>query len=212
MALKGAGKRPSTCFISVAGIAQQSLITKLQDSEQTQRRKFRGFLPSDVNETISYHVQITYRIYRKLTSVYCLWLVEYISVFWRFLSVLCGSWCTKRSQLCVLHQSHTQSSFSLASHCCHLPLSLSVCYNWKDWPRNHSNLMITVECPYSRKSTFFTKRRRWGMRAWRRVGVKPVEQSPTEPFCLRGPSRILCGWQLSSCLMEMMFPNIIWHP
>lgn len=71
MALKGAGKRPSTCFTSVAGIAQQSLITELQDSEQTQRRlerKFRGILRSDVNETISYQVQMTMRLLSRHTK------------------------------------------------------------------------------------------------------------------------------------------------
>lgn len=62
MALKGAEKRTSTCFTSVAAIAQHSLITEPQDSEQTHRRferKFRGFLCSDVNETISYQLQMT---------------------------------------------------------------------------------------------------------------------------------------------------------
>lgn len=37
MALKGAGKRPSTCFTSVAGIAQQRLITQPQESEETEK-------------------------------------------------------------------------------------------------------------------------------------------------------------------------------
>lgn len=70
MALKGAGKRPSTCFTSVAGTVQQRLITERQDSDKTRRRserKFGGFL--DINETIQVQMAVgPHKTYREVMS------------------------------------------------------------------------------------------------------------------------------------------------
>lgn len=43
------------------------------------------------------------------------------------------------------------------------------------------------------------------MRAWKRAGVKPVEQSPSEPLCLSSPSRILRVTKTAS------FPLLLQH-
>lgn len=67
VALKGAGKRPGTCFTSAAGTALQRLITETGGLERT----FGGFL--DVNETAQ--VQMTVRLHNadvEVTSQLCL--------------------------------------------------------------------------------------------------------------------------------------------
>lgn len=50
--------------------------------------------------------------------------------------------------------SHTQSGFIPASHCCHLPFSLSGCYSWKDLSSFHGEPLITAEWPYSTGPTY----------------------------------------------------------
>lgn len=122
--------------------------------------------------------------------MYGLWLVGHVSLlpprYWGFSvlskALLCGSWCTKQTQPYVLHWSHTQSSFSPASHCCHLPFSLRVRYSWKDLPRYHGDVVITAECPYSTgpdvpQNLPLKKRGRWGIRDWSQVCEK------TEQHC-----------------------------
>lgn len=64
-------------------------------------------------------------------------------------ALLYGSDWASWTQSQVLHWSHKQSSFILVSHCCHLPLSVHVWFNWKDFPCCHDDVATTLECPYS---------------------------------------------------------------
>lgn len=121
VALKGAGTRPGTCLRSVWRHNQTERDNEPQELEQTEdrseRRKFRAVSEHYTGHTLE-SGRSCFFFYQDVFRL-CVW------VF------LCRRCFTKQTKLHVLHWSLTQSRFSPASRCCHLPFSLHVCWKWK---------------------------------------------------------------------------------
>lgn len=154
MALKGTGKRQSTCFTSAADRSQKSLITEPWHWEEVRGIFFALMLMWQQVIRFKYK-RFYYPVIRNIQglTLLFLWFGRHV-LFYYIPDILilgfqveCFCCCHTESQ--VLHWSLKQSSFLLVSHCCHLPLSVHVWHSWKDFPCCHDDVATTVECPYS---------------------------------------------------------------